>query len=107
MAATIEINMTAKDNIRKFEYTDSKGNVTTREALFHRLPTENLNAIDLTEMSDYDRKCFEEFYDMYLKFLENVKAPTFEQWLEATSNWEPSDALKHRKFNIKRVKLLG
>ena len=99
--------MTAKDNIRKFEYTDSKGNVTTWEALFHRLPTENLNAIDLTEMSEEERKNFQESYDRYLKFLENVKSPTFEEWMDVTCDWTPSDPLKHRKFNIKRVKLLG
>lgn len=98
--------MSAKESIRNFEYTDTKGKTSTRTALFRRLPQENLKAIDITEMSEAERAEFELAYDRYLKFLENVRAPSFEDWLDESDVSFTGD-LKYRTFNIKRIKLLG
>ena len=77
--------------LAKFEYTDTKGKTTQREVFVLGMPTNKLNGIDVSELSEEEQAVFAFEYDMLVeqfhKQVDELKARfdvvhNFRQFLE-------------------------
>lgn len=85
-----------------------KGEITERYVIPTFVPVPNMKALDVTNMSDEERKEMETAYAEYTQYykLAVSKLFTFEDWLTHSRGEKATPELKWRTFKLDNVKIL-
>lgn len=90
--------------IYKVEYTDSKDQTSSRTIMPTFVPSENINAIDLSELTEEERAEIQQLYVEYKDYVNtlNKNIYSFEDFISHTKGKVIQP--KWRKFNTNRLK---
>lgn len=93
-----------KQDIWNIEYTNSKNETSAREIIPTTIPSDNIKAIDVSDLSESEKAHIKELLAEYNEYVEHHRASmfNFETWVNHSKGEEI--APKWRTFNKDRIK---
>ena len=92
------------------EYIDSKGKESTREILTLTEVPKNLNALDLSTLTETEKQTLIDYQNSYNEYVTQYLAnmASFDNWLSMTTNEQTLEEVKKlthfKKFTVSNIK---